>query len=176
MELLTSRLTLREFRADDFDSFRELESYPSTYYYESACPDESAIQKYLESAQSDALQTPRIRYRFAVVFLDDKVRGRGTLTLMNASIREWEIGWAIHPEFWRQGLATEAAEYLLAFAFHDLRAHRVVAFSQSENLGSIRIMEKLGMQQEGLLRETRRWQDSWVDEVVFSLLDREFLK
>jgi RimJ/RimL family protein N-acetyltransferase len=37
-------------------------------------------------------------------------------------------------------------------------------------------MGKLGMRQEGHLRETRRWQGGWADEVVFSLLDREFEK
>jgi [ribosomal protein S5]-alanine N-acetyltransferase len=174
MELFTPRLTLREFRLDDFASFRELETHPSTNHYETTCPDESAIRKYLESAQSDALQTPRVRYRFAVVLLDDKVHGRVTLTLINASIREWEIGWAIHPDLWGAGIATEAAHRLLEFAFHELHSHRVVAFSHAKNLASIRVMKKLEMQQDGHLRETRRWQDGWADEVVFSLLEREF--
>lgn len=177
MELTTPRLTLREFQADDFFSFRELETHPSTYHYESAPPEESVIRKYLESAQCDATQIPRARYRLAVTIQpDDNVRGRATLTLVNESIREWEIGWAVHPNLWGQGLATEAAHRLLEFAFDELHAHRVVAFSHSKNLASIRVMNKLGMQQEGRLRETRRWQDGWADEVVFSLLDWEFEK
>ena len=111
-----------------------------------------------------------------MVLLDDKVHGRVTLTLINASFREWEIGWAIHPDLWGAGIATEAAHRLLEFAFHELRSHRVVAFSHAKNLASIRVMKKLGMQQEGHLRETRCWQDDWSDEVVFSLLDKEFKK
>ncbi len=177
MELFTPRLTLRDFRADDFISFRELETHLSNYHYEPASPDESTIRKYVESAISDTLQTPRVRYRFAVTLHpDEKVWGRVTLTLVNRAIQEWEIGWAVHPAAWGQGIATEAALRLLGFACHDLHTHRVVAFSHSENLGSIRVMEKLGMRKEGQLRETRRWQEGWTDEVVFSVLDREFLK
>lgn len=177
MELITPRLILREFRVDDFTSFRELETHPATYHYESAHPEEATIRKYLEDAKADVLQSPRTRFRLAVTLHPaDEIRGRVTLTLTNASILEWEVGWALHPNWWGQGLATEAARRLLGFAFDELHAHRVVAFSHSENLSSIRVMEKLGMQQEGLLRETRRWQGSWSDEVVFSLMDREFKK
>ncbi len=176
MELFTPRLTLREFRDADFSLFRELEAHPATYYYESACPDEPAAQKYLENAQMDALQTPRIRYRFAMTIRPvDSVCGRITLSLMNPSIREWEIGWALHPDWWGRGLATEAAFRVLEFAFHELGVHRVVAFSHAQNTASLRVMQKLGMRQEGLLRETRQWQGGWANEVVYAILEREFI-
>ena len=88
MELITSRLTLREFRDDDLVSFRELETHPLTHHYESAHPDDSVIRTYLESAQSDVLQNPRVRYRFAMTIQpEDKIRGRVTLSLINTSIR-----------------------------------------------------------------------------------------
>jgi len=175
MELLTPRLTLREFRETDFASFRELEAHPATYHYESACPDETATRKYLENALADARQTPRTRYRFAVTIRPaEEVRGRVTLALLNDSIREWEIGWAIHPDEWGKGFAVEAAQRLLEFAFTDLGAHRVVAFSHAQNTASLRVMQELGMQQDGLLRETRSWRGAWSDEVVFSILEREW--
>lgn len=175
MELITQRLTLREFRPGDFTSFWELESHPATYHYESACPDEAATRKYLNTAGKDARQNPRPRYRFALaIHHSDEVRGRVTLALLNASVREWEIGWALHSAWWGQGIAAEAAHRVLEFAFADLGAHRVTAFSHAGNLASLRVMEKLGMQREGLLRETRHWQGGWVDEVVYAILEREY--
>jgi len=177
IELTTSRLTLRDLRDNDFALFWELESHPETYRFESTQPKADSTQNYLAHARADALQTPRLRYRLAVTLRPaDEVRGRVTLALLNDSIREWEIGWATHPELWGRGIATEAAHRLIEFAFTKLRAHRVVAFSHAQNLASLRVMEKLSMQQDGHLRETRLWQGSWVDEVVFSLLDREFKK
>ena len=175
MELLTPNLILREFRERDFAIFRELEARPETYHFESAHPDDEQVRAYLEKAQSDGLQTPRTRYRLAVaVHPADEVRGRVTLALMNDPIREWEIGWAIHPAEWGKGFAVEAAQRLLEFAFTDLGAHRVVAFSHAQNAASLRVMQKLGMQQDGLLRETRPWRGAWSDEVVFSILEREW--
>ena len=105
---------------------------------------------------------------------DDEVRGRVTLTLVNESIREWEIGWAIHSDLWGKGIATEAARRVLEFAFVELRSHRIVAFSYAQNVASTRVMEKLGMQRDGCLRETRSWQGGWADEAVFSILEREW--
>ncbi len=173
ISLSTPRLTLREMQESDLVLFRDLEMCPETYRYESAQPNEAHIRKYLEDAKADAHQPSRTRYRLAVTLRpSDEIRGRVTLALLNDSIREWEIGWAIHPDFWRQGLATEAARHLLEFAFHDLHAHRVVAFSHSENLGSIRVMKKLRMHKEGHLRETRQWQNGWADEVICSMLER----
>ncbi len=175
MRLLTPRLILREFCEADFGPFRELETRPETYHYEMSSPSEERTREYLQKAQQDVLQSQRIRYRFAVTIQPwDDVRGRVTLALLNDSIREWEIGWAIHPQDWGKGIATEVAQRLLGFAFADLHAHRVVAFAHAENAASLRIMEKLGMQRDGQLRETRRWKGQWSDEVVYSILDREW--
>ena len=175
MEFITSRLTLREFKESDFVLFRELEEHPKTYYYESTFPDEAATRKYLKNAQVDALQTPRTRYRFAVTLRpDDEVRGRVTLALMNDSIQEWEIGWAVHPTEWGKGIAVEAARLLMEFAFVELHAHRIVAFCHAQNAASLRVMEKLGMQKDGHLRETSRWQGRWADETVSSILEWEW--
>jgi len=175
MRLLTPRLTLREFCETDFGSFRELEARPETYHYETTSPSEERTREYLQKAQQDTLQSPRTRYRLAVTGLGQAyILGRVTLGLNNDSIREWEIGWAIHPAEWGKGIATEAAQCMLDFAFAQLNAHRVVAFSHAENAASLRVMQKLGMQQEGLLRETRLWQGQWGDEVIYSILDREW--
>lgn len=175
MKRITPRLILREFRESDFSTFCELEAHPETYRYETANPSEQKIREYLEKAQLDGLRSPRTRYRLAVTYVhQDYVCGRVTLGLNNDSIREWEIGWAVHPMEWGKGIATEAARCLLDFAFAELSAHRVVAFSHVENTASLRVMEKLGMLQEGRLRETRLWRGHWCDEVVYSILDREW--
>lgn len=176
MELTTPRLILRDFRSSDWAALREIESRQETYYYESVSPSVEKTDAYLQQAQLDALQSPRTRYRLAVTIRpQDQMRGRVTLGLINDSIREWEIGWAIHPAEWGKGIATQAARRMLDFGFTELRAHRVVAFSHVHNAASLRVMQKLGMQKEGLLRETRPWGNGWSDEVVCSILDWEWV-
>jgi RimJ/RimL family protein N-acetyltransferase len=175
MELFTPRLLLRDFQQNDLACVKELESLSETYYFESSQPNIEQITKKLQQTQAEALHSPRTSFHLAITIRPlDQVRGRVSLTLINESIREWEIGWAIHPDEWGKGFATEAAHRVLEFTFSELQAHRVVAFSHAENTASIRVMKKLNMQQEGLLRETIAWKNGWSDEVVYSILDREW--
>ena len=89
-------------------------------------------------------------------------------------IREWEVGWAVHPDVWGRGIAAEAAWHLMDWGFHELNIHRIVAFCHAGNAASIRVMEKLGMQRDGKLRETRWLDAKWNDEYVYSVLEREW--
>ncbi|MFM8736709.1 MAG: GNAT family N-acetyltransferase [Betaproteobacteria bacterium] len=69
------------------------------------------------------------------------------LSLMGNPI---EIGWRLHPDFWRQGFATEAASCMTAFAFDRFPIEELVAVRHPENADSGRVMDRLGMQLRGL--------------------------
>ncbi|EFE08881.1 GNAT family N-acetyltransferase [Citrobacter youngae] len=56
-----------------------------------------------------------------------------------------EIGWRLAKAYWHQGLATEAAEACLTFAFEELRLNEVVSFTSVLNKPSERLMKRLGM-------------------------------
>ena len=177
MELTTPRLVLREFYQTDFDSIRDYESHRDTYLFEKGVPDDRTIQDHLYQAITWAQETPRSHYDLAVTIRpEDIVRGQVSLSLNFPDIREWEIGWRIHYKYWGKGFATEAARCVLAFAFNELEAHRVVAFCNVANAASVRIMSKIGMSQDGRLRETRWWNGAWQDEFVYAILDRDWRK
>ena len=61
-----------------------------------------------------------------------------------------EIGWRLHPDFWRQGLAIEAARSMAAFAFRRFPIEELLAVRHPDNKDSCRVMERLGMRQRGL--------------------------
>ena len=56
-----------------------------------------------------------------------------------------EIGWRLAPEYWAQGLATEAARATLKHGIETLGFQKVIATVQAANTASIRVIEKLGM-------------------------------
>jgi ribosomal-protein-alanine N-acetyltransferase len=64
---------------------------------------------------------------------------------------EVEIGWWLAPERWRQGLATEAGAAVMRYAFETLRFRRVTAIANPDNEASLRVMERLGMTELGLV-------------------------
>ncbi len=88
-------------------------------------------------------------YGFGPWLLRDRASGvmvgRGGLqhTFVNDR-HEIEVGWAIVPERWGQGLATELAQASVALAFDDLGLDRIVAFTLPYNVASRRVMEKAG--------------------------------
>jgi RimJ/RimL family protein N-acetyltransferase len=61
---------------------------------------------------------------------------------------EVEVAWAVVPERWGEGLATELAEASIATAFGPLHLEQIVAFTLPHNITSRRVMEKTGFQFE----------------------------
>lgn len=61
-----------------------------------------------------------------------------------------EIGWRLHPDFWRQGFASEAATTMAAYAFRNLQAPELLAVRHPDNVESARVMDRLGMSYRGL--------------------------
>lgn len=65
----------------------------------------------------------------------------------NASnIGDHEIGWLIREDRWRRGYASEAMRAVIDWAFESIGAPHLVALTSEENVGSWRLMEKLGME------------------------------
>jgi ribosomal-protein-alanine N-acetyltransferase len=65
-----------------------------------------------------------------------------------------ELGYALARSYWGQGYMTEAAQAVMDWLFTSPKIHRVWATCDVENVGSVRVLEKLGMTREGTLR---RW-------------------
>ncbi len=96
------------------------------------------------------------RYGFGLWLLHDgagnDVVGRVLLrTLTLDGVDEIEVGYSLFPAYWGRGLATEAASACLLHAEHALGATSVVAVTRPENVGSQRVLEKIGMHFERAL-------------------------
>jgi [ribosomal protein S5]-alanine N-acetyltransferase len=70
-----------------------------------------------------------------------------------------EVGlfWALFPEHWGHGYATEAAAAMIAFAFGELRLRRIVATTEHDNTRSMNVMRRLGMRLERNPRDEPAW-------------------
>ncbi|PZO36475.1 MAG: GNAT family N-acetyltransferase [Pseudanabaena frigida] len=76
----------------------------------------------------------------------------GTCGLHTTPIhRRAELGYVLARDYWGQGLMTEAAQAAISFGFHVMQLLRIQAFCAVENVGSARVLEKAGMQFEGIL-------------------------
>lgn len=77
----------------------------------------------------------------------------GTCTLHSTPAhRRASLGYAIARDYWGQGIMTEAAKAAIAFGFHVMHLQRIQGYCAVENVGSARVLEKAGMEFEGILR------------------------
>lgn len=176
MQLNTDRLTLRDFMADDWPAVLayQREARYLRYY---AWTDRTAedVQAFVGMFLAQQQERPRLRFQLAVTLRQTgELIGNCGVRKSSAGAMTAELGYEIAPAQWGCGYATEAARAMVAFAFDELGVHRVAAWCVADNTGSIRVLEKVGMRQEGCLQETDFYKGRWWDTLVFAVLEPEW--
>lgn len=96
----------------------------------------------------------------------------GTIGYMwwNRENRSAEVGYSLSRKHWNQGLMTEALRAVLRFGFEDMNLHRIEAQHETTNPASGKVMEKVGMQKEGILRGRLYNKGKFVDVALYAIL------
>ena len=88
----------------------------------------------------------------------------------------YEMGWIYNRSFWRQGYAYESCKAVIDYAFAELKAHKVFA-EAIDAVKSVGLMQKLGMQHEGIQRsQTKDNHGNWADLYFYGLLKDDWRK
>lgn len=96
------------------------------------------------------------RYGFGLWIVRDRADGRvaGRAVIRHLDLDgedEVEVGYGFYPDWWGQGIATEAARELVRIGFKDLSLPSLVAITQATNQASRRVLEKAGLVQERIV-------------------------
>jgi [ribosomal protein S5]-alanine N-acetyltransferase len=176
MTLTTERLILRDFLESDWEAVLAYQQNPLYLRYsewtERTAEDvRSFIQIFLDQQKQD----PRIKFQFAVLLKPTgQVIGNCGIRRDTPAAYEGEIGYELDPKHWGNGYATEAAQAILTFGFSKLSLHRISAWCVADNLASARVLEKLGMRQEGRLRENQYYKGRSWDILLYAILYEEW--
>lgn len=87
-----------------------------------------------------------------------------------------EVGYDLHSDYWGRGVMTEVARAVLHFGFMRMQLNKIEAKVEPENEASIRLLHKLGFQQEGVLRQHEFEKGRYIDLAVFAQLKSEMSK
>lgn len=100
----------------------------------------------------------------------------GTISIhsISDSFERGEVGYALAKAYWGKGYASEALQAILNHAFSTIGFNRIEAHHSIENPASGRVMEKCGMQKEGLLRQYYRSNAGFQDALIYSILKRDW--
>jgi RimJ/RimL family protein N-acetyltransferase len=134
---------------------------------------EEAVRRYIDLQNS---YQPFEKDKVFELAIERKEDGKviGLLGLIRQDHRQGEMGWALGVEYRGQGYATEAARALMDYGFNSLGLHRIHADTSTDNVASWRMMERLGMRREGLLRGAVYEEGRWVDRYVYGMLAEEW--
>ena len=172
-ELQTERLLLRPWRSNDVeDAFAyAADEEWARYLWNTPRPYEKRhAEEFVSRAVADDWS---VQAQFAIVF-QAKVIGGIRLFLTDPPMNTVAgLGYNVGRAYWSRGFVTEAATAVVDYGF-SAGLHKVTATADARNLASIRVMEKLHMRREGVLRGQRFSRGEYVDEVHYGVLRSEW--
>ena len=172
--LSSERLLLQEIQWDDLEDIHQLHCIPEVDEFNTlGLPENLDVTRDLiEPDIKDQENDQRKRYCWAIVKKSDK-KFIG-LAGMFPSLDKFKLGeiyYKLHPDYWGKGYATEVAKTLIKFGFDELNLHEVEAGVATENIGSVKVLEKVGMTREGLRRKILPIRGKWVDNYHYAIVE-----
>jgi RimJ/RimL family protein N-acetyltransferase len=173
MILETGRLRLRPFQSDDVDAIASYSTKPEFIRFMPLPPQtiESAAD-FVGRIVADGQLDPKNDWHFAIQ-VGEAPRLIGTIRIgvREPEHRQGDVGYAVHPDYWGKGYASEALRRVLTFGLEDLSLQRIWAIADVLNVASWKAMERAGMQREGLMRHHRLIRGVWGDSVLYARID-----
>ena len=172
MNLETKRLHLREFIETDWPALLAYQNDPLYLrYYPWAEQNEAGAKEFVQMFMEQQVEQPRHKFQLAMILKSEgKLIGNVGIRVNDPEQGEANIGYELGSAHWGNGYATEAARAIMSFGFESLNLHRVWSWCVAQNIGSARVMEKLGMTREGRLREREFIKSEWHDHLIYAML------
>ena len=179
MKLETTSLQLRLLQSSDLQAVHDLHCIPKVARYNTLAIPQKLVE-------TETIITPLIaanfeefisNYTFVIETKNDKeFVGVFGLKLGKAKYNNAEIWYKLDPQHWNKGFATEAVKCIFDFGFNHLKLHRIHAGCAVKNIGSVRVLEKVGMIREGHTRQTLPLASGWSDNYEYAILDTDFIE
>ncbi|MGD6992015.1 GNAT family N-acetyltransferase [Sutcliffiella horikoshii] len=176
ISLSNERLSLREFTLRDWIEVHKYASQDIVCQYQPWGPNKEEDSKdFVNQVIKDSTREPRTRFVFAIIYNKFMI-GAGELNIRDFTNKVGEVAYIVNPDYWGKGVATEVATLLIDFGFEELKLHRIYATCDPRNIGSSKVLEKVGMTKEGRIREDLLIKDGWRDSLLYSILEHEWKK
>lgn len=170
-EIQTSRFMLRQMTAADAPAILALRSDDRTMQYigKEKISSIAQAEDFLNLITQALLDNTGITWGIYRHDEQDAIGNLGLWRILKEHHRA-EIGYMLHPDFWQQGIMSEALTAILAYGFNQLRLHSVEANVSPKNVASIRLLEKFNFVREGYFRENYWLHGTFEDTATYSLL------
>ena len=175
IQLTTDRLRLRPLSAEDADAVFAYRRLPEIARYQGFQP--TTLDEVTDFIARHTVDPPGTPGRWLQLAIEQRSDG---LTIGDCGLHTLdppgcvEVGITLAPTAQGAGFAAEALTAVIDWLFEELEVHRVFGSADPRNLPSIRLMERIGMRREGLLRASVPWHGGWADDAIFAVLRQEW--
>ena len=167
-KIQTNRLLLRQFEKSDIENVFKGLSHPDVIKYYGISFDSLEATKEQMNWFAD-LKREGTGMWFAVCSLDNKTfYGGGGLNDLHKELKKAEIGFWLLPDFWGQGIMTEAMPLICDYGFDKLGLHRIEGFVESDNTNCKNAIAKLDFQYEGTMKDCEIKNEQFISLDIYS--------
>ncbi len=176
-EIKTERLLLRGFQPADASEIQALAGAFEVAEMTLNIPHpylDGMAETWMESHQKDFESGEGVV--FAMIEMQSgSLVGAVGLTVTKRFNRA-DLGYWVGAPFWGKGYATEASNAVLKYGFEEMHLNKIHASHMTRNPASGRVMQKIGMEQEGVLKQHALKWDQFIDLAVYGILSSTWLK
>jgi ribosomal-protein-alanine N-acetyltransferase len=175
--LRTERLILRPFELSDAKIVQQKAGDKAVAETTANIPHpypDGAAEEWISTHQPKFESGELINYAITLEKTGELIGAVGLV--INKRFNRAELGFWIEKDLWGKGYATEAARALMDYGFNKFGLHKIFAEHMTRNPVSGKVMKKLGMQKEGLLKEHVLRSDKYEDVVVYGILNDDWNK
>lgn len=143
-------ITLRPFQTITLNDLIRLFSDPKVFRYQAMHPIKTIddASQYYHRVNLQILQEKRL---VRGIYVDGQFAG--IISLHHIQNDRCALGYSLSPEYWKRGIATDAAVTMIKIAIERLQIRRIEAITHPDNIASIRLLERLRFHPEGTLIE-----------------------
>ncbi len=176
MKLETKRLWLRPVSPDDKEALFSYRRDKEINQYQGWIPETMAdVETFIGKIETQ-LNVPDSWFQLVLVEKESQqIIGDIGIHFLEAESRQAELGCTLALNFQRKGYASEALKRVIDFLFRELNKHRITTSIDPANHSSIRLVERIGFRKEAHFRESLWINGQWVDDLVFALLEKDWL-
>lgn len=171
--LETERLLMRPIETGDARAVFNIYSRPEACEFFDLRPFQDLSQAEKHVARWVRLAGEGRQFRHAIIFESQLIGTCGIYSVSTVHKRA-SIGCDLLPEYWNRGIMTEALAAYLPYCFEEHGLARIQGLAMPDNGASIRLLQKLGFQDEGVLSKYEYWEGKGlVDLAMYALFSGE---
>ena len=176
-DLETERLELEQVTLNDLEAMYEIKSNPEVTHQYCREPHTSMIQteSWIRILLDDYRERKTLFWKI-VEKGEDRIAGSITLWNLDLGSSVAEVGYELHPDFWKKGIMRESLDCVLRWTFENFGLNRVEACPIQGNSSSAGLLERAGFKLEGTLRERVFFGGRFLDQYYYALLRKDWIR